>query len=252
MGKLRIDEMAAPGAGGLVGVQDIYIDSSSHKLSMVNSAAAVVVFQTAVIAATGGLNNTPNVAGIAGAVGTLSDAGHTHTTCGGFYSRTAELNVNTSDAETDLVTASIPAGQLNAGTTYRIKMWGTIQWQATSGTFVFKVYLGATASGNVLTLVTQTNAGGPFTYEYEALVTVTTAGSGTSGKYVVNQKIQWQTATIANPPVANTASIMSAPSTTANLDSTITETIKVTGQFATSSATNIFKVENAIIECVKL
>jgi hypothetical protein len=252
MGKLRIDEIAAPGAGGIAGLQDIYIDSSSHKLSMVNSAGTVLAFQTGVIAATGGVADTPNVAGIAGALGTLSDAGHTHLSCGGFYSRTSELNVNTSAAETDLVTASVPAGLLAVGTTFRIKMWGTIQWQATSGTFVLKVYLGATASGNVLTLVTQTNAGGPFTYEYEALVTVTTAGSGTNGKYVVNQKIQWQTATIANPPVANTASIMTAPSTTANLDTTITETIKVTGQFATSSATNIFKVENATIECVKL
>jgi hypothetical protein len=117
---------------------------------------------------------------------------------------------------------------------------------------VLKVYLGSTGSGILLTFPTQTNAGGPFAYEYEALVTVQATGSGTSGKYVVSQRLMWQTATSANPPVANVSSIIGVASTQANLDTTGSAVIKVTGQWATSSATNIFKVETATIECVKL
>ena len=151
MGKLRIDEMAAPGAGGIGGLQDIYIDSTSHKLSMVNSAAAIVVFQTAVIAATGGLNDTPNVAGIAGAVGTLSDAGHTHRTPGGIAQVADGTAVNNTTSETRLIGVTVPSGFFVAGTSYRIKVRCTTGTFSSVGIWTFRVRVGATTlTGTVL------------------------------------------------------------------------------------------------------
>lgn len=152
--------------------------------------------------------------------------------------RTSQLNLNTSTTETDVVTASIPAGTLQVGSTYRIRLRGTVQYQATSGTLTFKPYLGTNVAATTPQMATQGSAGGPFFFYLESDLVVRSGGA--SGTYLATS--------LGRVSTTDLAMNGSAVGNTAVVNTTAAVTIKMTAIWATSSATNILKVETASIE----
>ena len=162
---------------------------------------------------------------------------------GGLTAITSEVNLNTSVTETTVVTMTLPTGELIAGSTFRIKVLGTVQVTSTSGTLTFRPYLGANVSTETFQMAGQTSAEGPVAFWLEVDITVRTTGS--SGTYVAAGygRIEFVTNAATNIPLKNTTA------TTATVDTTAaTPVIKLTAQWATSNASNILKVETATIE----
>jgi hypothetical protein len=158
---------------------------------------------------------------------------------GGLTANTAQVNLNTSTTETSVITFTLPTGSLVAGSTFRLKVRGTVQVQATSGTLTFRPYLGANVSTETFQMASQGTAAGPVAFNLEVDITVRTVGA--SGTYVANGfgRIEFATAVILTTTIATTAVV----DTTA-----ATPVVKLTAQWATSSATNILKVETATVE----
>lgn len=152
---------------------------------------------------------------------------------------TAEVNLNTSTTETTLVTTTLAPGLFIPGTTFRCTIRGTLQTQATSGALTFRDYLGANVSTETYVMPTQTGASGPVGFMLVIDSTVRTVGA--SGTYVSHG---YGRIDFATPVTLSTTT-----ATTAIVDTTATSSVlKVTAQWATSSATNILKVETATIE----
>lgn len=160
---------------------------------------------------------------------------------GGLTAITSQMNLNTSVAEANVVAFTLPASELVVGTTYRIKMLGTVQVQATSGTLTFRPYLGVNVSTETYQMPSQGGAAGPVPFCLEVDITVRTTGA--VGTYISNG---WGRMEFATPVILTTAT-----ATTATIDTTaVAPVLKLTAQWATSSATNILKVETATIERV--
>lgn len=154
---------------------------------------------------------------------------------------TAEVVYQNSVAETTLVSDVLPTGLLIAGMSFRVKMWGTIQVQAASGTLTFRNYIGANSSG-ALVVASRANANGPVGFVLDAFMTIRTAGAG--GTFLANTF-----GFFGFSDAAGNLSQVSAITATSAVDTTqATPTVKLTGQWATASATNILKVEQAMIE----
>lgn len=157
-----------------------------------------------------------------------------------YVSRTTELNLNTSNAETTVITTATgpTGGALVVGTTYRFIVRGTIQTQTTSGVLTFRVYIGANASTETYVMATQAAAG---PVAFWLMVDATVRSTGASGTYISSGYGEINFATPAK--------LTSTTTTTAVVDTTLfLPTTKLTAQWATSSATNILKVETATIE----
>lgn len=157
---------------------------------------------------------------------------------------TAQVSVTTSVTETDLITATLATGTLAVGTTFRIRVRGTLQTQATSGILTFRFYLATVAASATLVLPTQV-ALGPFFVQVEADLTVRSIGG--TGTYVCTPMGLWQGSATAILPIP--------PGTIANVNATntintaaTTPIVKATAQWATSSATNSLKIETGTIE----
>lgn len=151
----------------------------------------------------------------------------------------SQINLNTSAAETTLVTNTLATGVLKAATTMRFTLRGTVQCQATSGILTFRVYMGANAAAQTFVMATQGSAAGPVPFFLQVDASVRTAGA--SGTYIAGGygRIEFTTAALLTTTSASTAVV----DTTA-----ATPVIKATAQFATSSATNKLLVEVATIE----
>ena len=146
-----------------------------------------------------------------------------------------------SGAETTIIQATYPGGIATAGTTLRFKFFATHQSQATSGALTFKLYYGV----NSISLAWPTTAGAiaQTSAQFEGLITVRAAGA--AGTFIANSIYTVQTGVTAVNWFG------SQQTTTVAVDTTQAQTVKLTAQWATSSATNILKVENATIELVK-
>lgn len=154
---------------------------------------------------------------------------------------TSELNLNTSTTETTIITSSSLSALLAVGSTWRFSIRGSVQVQATSGILTFRDYLGANVSAETFVMATQTSAAGPVGFELRVDCTIRTIGA--SGTYISHGYGRMDFAT----PVAITTTTTS----TAVIDTTVANpTVKLTAQWATSSATNILKIETATLERV--
>jgi hypothetical protein len=160
------------------------------------------------------------------------------------FSRTTELNLNTSTTETDVINKAAVWGQLAVGSTFRITIFGTVQTQATSGTLTFRTYLGATAATQTFQMPSQTGASGPFGFHLNIMLTIRSLGA--SGTMIVGG---WGEINFATRVPLTTTSASTTTVDTTGSGSTI-PLVKATAQWATSSATNILKVETATIEQV--
>lgn len=163
----------------------------------------------------------------------------------GLASRVTELNLNTSIVATDVITCTLPEASLAAGSTFRIRLLGSVQVQATSGLLTLTPFLqNAALTSSAIQMPSQTSAEGPVGFSLEMYVTVRTAGaSGTAIAHGLGY-IKFATNTDVHLSTVNTTA------TTVNTTASATETLKIQAQWATSSATNILKVEVATIERV--
>ena len=138
--------------------------------------AANTAFDTTAPAVT-----TPLALGTVGTAATAPHRDHTHQSPGGIAAIVA-ATAAIANAETVVVGATIPAALLKAGTTLRIRAWGTIT-STVDNNVTFNVRLGTTTlTGNVpCTLTSKCGNGGTVTTAGILLdieVTIRTAGAG--------------------------------------------------------------------------
>lgn len=153
----------------------------------------------------------------------------------------SELVLATSTTATDIISVTLPIGVLAAGSTFRIKLKGTVQVQATSGTLTFTPFLQGTALAQTAQLPSQGSAAGPVAFTQEFDITVRTTGA--TGTAIATP---WGVVNLATPVyLASTSTSTTTVDTSAAAASNV---LKVQAQWATSSATNSLKVETATIE----
>jgi hypothetical protein len=187
--------------------------------------------------------NTPLALGTPGSAATYSKGDHAHQCPGGIQAITSQVSINTTITETTIATVTLPTNFLLAGTTFRFRFQGTHQNQATSGILTFRMYLGTNSISVVFP--TQTNAVAASYMEFEGIATVRTTGS--SGTFIATGSYWVMNASTTSIAAAQGGASTAVVNTTAS-----TPIVKVTAQWATSSATNALLVQNAVIEIVKM
>jgi len=183
---------------------------------------------------------------IKGLTGNTGPAGTT-----GVASKTSQVSITNSNAETQLIGYTIPADTLVAGSTYRIDVYGTLSCVSANPatTATFRVRIGTTTlTGNIATSLAPTLANSvamstkPF--HITAILTVRTDGNG--GTCIAQAFITGEYATAVAQAVKGTAT-----TATQAVDTTANKIIEMTFQYGTANGSNTLKVDNAVIELVK-
>lgn len=162
---------------------------------------------------------------------------------GGISSLATAFSLTNSTTKTAIISGALPAGFLAAGSTFRVKLIGTIQVAATSGTLTFTPYLQNTALAQTAVMPSQTSAAGPVSFSFEYLISVRTTGS--SGTAIAQP---WGTINFATPVYL--ASISTAATTVNTTTSAASNLLQVSAQWATASTSNILTVQTGILERV--
>lgn len=185
---------------------------------------------------------TPGALATAGTSLLKASADHTHRGAGAIAVVTSEVSVSNTNAETTILTATLPTGLLTATTVFRFKFYGTVQLQATSGALTFRMYIGANA-GQTVQLASVTSAQARVGCAFDGMAGMRT--SGASGTFIANGEFYLYTSATAMRDAIQGAETTTTVDTTAS-----TPVVKLTAQFATQSATNILRVQNGLIEIV--
>jgi len=163
---------------------------------------------------------------------------------GGVAALTANSTMINSSTEVSVISYTIPANTVSAGTTYRIKAWGTCTSSATNATNLL-VRFGATGTSSDTAILTQTITAAtsgstvPFSLEYEVTFRSTSAAQVTG--FLWNGGATGISTTAPNAPV---------PTGTSGLTTTSNEVLQFSGYGAASTTTITFL--NATIELVKI
>ncbi|WP_094359893.1 hypothetical protein [Mycobacterium marinum] len=164
------------------------------------------------------------------------------TRTGGIAAITSQLALSNSTTPTTVITTTLPAVTLAAGSTYRIKLLGTVRVKATSGTLTFTPYIQNTAL-NTIQMASQTSAEGPVGFSLEILITVRTTGAtGTAiahGDGVIKFATNSELTLTSTNTSATTIDTTSAAASTALL---------IQATWATADSNNALAVEIASIE----
>lgn len=167
-------------------------------------------------------------------------ADHQHGGGGRVAVITAEVGAGPSEnTEKTIIQGTLPTGFLEEGTTFRFKVYGTVQLQATSGTLTWRIYIGANA-GQTVSLVSVTSALTRVPCAFEGQATVRT--SGAAGTFIADGEFYAYTSATAVRNAAQGGETTTAVDTTAE-----NPVVKLTAQFATSSATNILRIQQGSI-----
>ncbi|HEX4087499.1 MAG TPA: glycosyl hydrolase family 28-related protein [Trebonia sp.] len=220
-------------------------NSPEYGLSISNSAANITIGRGYVQGAAAPIHNDnscTNVSidynGLLRASGTTTSP--SYDTSAIWAAATPPVTVQNTATETTLVTLTLPPGVLQAGSTYRINVMGTVQVQATSGTLTFKPYVGGTAAAQTPQMLTQGSSAGPVSFWLEMYVAVQTAGA--SGTYAAHGRGEIEFTSRVNLHTDST--------TTTAVDTQTATTVKLTAEWATASTTNILTIVAATIERV--
>ena len=157
----------------------------------------------------------------------------------GLVSNSSQVAVTNTTTSTTLITTSLKPAQLPAGATYRIRLGGTVQVQATSGTLTFTSAIQGVNLAQTAVMATQgsaTTAG----FWLESVITVRSTGS--SGTAIASPYGQINFTT----PVQLT----STSSSTTTINTTTSGNLSISAQWATASATNSLLVNTATIQRV--
>jgi hypothetical protein len=154
---------------------------------------------------------------------------------------TSLASVADTEAETTLVSVTLPTGILQAGTAFRINVMGTIQVAATSGILTFRPYLGGAAAAQSPRMPSQFSAAGPVGFHLEMLIAV--YATGTAGRFVAHGRGEIEFPSRVSLTVSST--------TTTAIDSTQADpVIKLTAAWQTANPSNSLQVSIATIEKV--
>lgn len=152
---------------------------------------------------------------------------------GGISSLASEFSLSNSAVETDVLTATLPTGDLVVGATYRVRVQSLVNLQASNSMTLSAYLAGVKLSGAFTWNGAATNAG----YWTDFLITVRSVGA--SGSAICNSL----------GAGSGTGSTINTTADTINT-TTANPVLKVTAQFSVANAGNNVKVENAIIERV--
>jgi hypothetical protein len=163
----------------------------------------------------------------------------------GLTAITSEFSLTSSNAASTIVTYSVPVATLGAGSSFLIRLDGTVQTTSTSGTLTFTPYIQNTALAQTAVMASQTsaNAASPFYLEYRLTVRTT----GTSGTAIAKP---YGVINLATSGVVYLTSTSTSTTTINTTSSASTPTLYVQAQWATANASNSLLVETATIERV--
>lgn len=163
----------------------------------------------------------------------------------GLTAITSEFSLTNSAAAATVASYSLPPATLAAGSSFRLRLDGSVQTQATSGTLTFTPFIQNTALAQTAVMASQTsaNAASPFYLEYRFTVRTT----GTSGTAIAKP---FGVINLATSGVVYLGSTSTSTTTVNTTSSATTPTIYVQAQWATASTTNTLLVETATIERV--
>ncbi len=148
-----------------------------------------------------------------------------------------EVTVTNTTTETDLYTFTIPAGDLVAGEVYRLRVTGLTDNQATSGTLTMRARLGGTSLG-ALSFASATGAQTDKAWWAELELVIRSTGSGGTAYGTVHGQSM----------MPGTSQVQTATSKQIGVNTTIANDLKVTVQWGTASASNICKIETAVLQ----
>lgn len=169
-------------------------------------------------------------------------AGAVHDVAGADYVAgpvTSDTTVSGTAVETDLVSYSIPANDLEIGATYHLWLSGTIDNIATSGTLSLRLKYGTVQLESIV-LASQAGAKVDSPFWIDGYFTCRTIGATGTAHGSFYQR---------NAFTSSTTSVQSTATVT--IDTTATTSLKFTVQWATSNAGNIFRQFMGVIERVK-
>jgi hypothetical protein len=161
---------------------------------------------------------------------------------GGLTALTSQFSLTNSTTSTPVISWTIPAGMLAAGSTFRVNLKGTVQTLATSGTLTFTPILQGVSLAQTAQMPSQVvNAASGFTLEF--IISVRTTGA--SGTAIAEP---WGQINFGTPVILTSTS---AAATTVNTSAAAsTNNVAVNAQWATASASNSLLVQTAVIERV--
>jgi hypothetical protein len=153
-----------------------------------------------------------------------------------------------SNTETQLTGYTITANTMIIGTTYRIDAYGVLSDAASSpGTATWRLRIGsATLTGNIACSIAPTLGTSLVNKPWHITAMLTVRSTGSGGTCIANA---WLTSEVSTTLAQ--ANKGTAQTSTVAVDTTLSRVLELTFQFGTSSASNILKCENALIELVK-
>lgn len=161
----------------------------------------------------------------------------------GLAANVSEFSLTNSTTATTIITYSVPPATLGAGSSFRVRLDGTVQTTSTSGTLTFTPQIQGTALAQTAAMPTEAsaNAASPFFLEY--IYTVRT--TGVSGTAIAKPYGIINLATSGVTYLTSTSTATTTINTTAAAGS---NSLLVQAQWATANASNSLLVETATIE----
>ena len=190
---------------------------------------------------------TDTVCGIAAAQTltnkTLLNSGTGNVVAGGVLALTTAFSLTNSTVLTNILTTTIPTNSLQVGSTFKIKILGTLAWGATAGTLTFTPQLGGTASTMTPQMAQQGSSAAAQVFSCELLLTVRSTGA--AGSYMAYGMGEALNGTNVVPIVPTTATATATVNTTA-----ATPTLQIAAQWSSAAVGNVLTVTNATLERV--
>lgn len=174
---------------------------------------------------------------------TLLNTGAGNVVAGGQLALTTAFSLTNSTVLTNILTTTIPTGSLQVGSTFKIKIFGTLAWGASAGTLTLLPQLGATVSTMQPQMAAQGSSAAAQLFSCEILMTVRSTGAG--GTYMAYGYGEALNGTAVVPIVPTTATATAAINTTS-----ATPTLQIAAQWSSAAAGNVLNVVEATLERV--
>ena len=161
------------------------------------------------------------------------------------------VTIQSSSAEIQFISYTIPANTLNVGTTYLIKFHGAMSTYSTAPTLTITVRIGNVTStnGNVTVQILPSPIKASLSYAYiSGEFVLTVEATGANGAFDSSGYVEGNYGTVNGAFVFNGTSHYDYP---AVCNTALNNLLELTGKFGTSNSANIFKCDDAYIELVK-
>lgn len=189
-----------------------------------------------------GVNGFQGVTGLQGIQGTTGLSSSVQMYFNGLISSTSQIRIFNTNIETTILETTLPIDRQKSGACFRFRFQGTHQNQASSGTLIFRMYIGDIA-GQLIQLNSQSSARSQTFCEFEGFATI--RETGTNGNFITTGRYSYLTSATAQ------VHAYQGGSTTTIVNTTQENNIKITAKWATASLTNILTIQNAFIEQIK-